>query len=381
MKIAISGGGIAGLTAALYLHRYGHEVYIYEKATGFRQQGYGLSVKTFGVEILKELELFEALKNKALPVMAFNICRSGGRAIRSIPAKVISEMTGGAVAVSRAALHEVLYEAAADVMPVIFDHQIRAIAHLPDRTAVTFNDGSSAEFDLLIVAEGLRSGSRQLLCGDQGWAPFDIAYVASTINQPHVFQPGNAYAYRGVGRNLSLFPVSDKQVVIQAYFRDKPKPGLPQESVRTLLQQTFAGFAPQVTQLLSRLDEHVFYDSVAMVQLPQLFQGRVAFIGDAAHSTTFLSGMGASLGMLDGKLLAECLETKDTGKALSRFNARMLPICRQFQHNARAAMKREMPQNLLQLSLTNNLMQLIPFSMMIKNVHAKLSVEDRLLAG
>ena len=125
----------------------------------------------------------------------------------------------------------------------------------------------------------------------------------------------------------------------------------------------------------------VFYDTVAMVQLSKLYNNRTVFIGDAAHSTTFLSGMGASLGMLDGKLLASALSgTADVNISLARFNEKMLPICKQFQQNGRNAIKREFPKNCFQLWLANGIVQFIPFSTMTKNVHAKLSVEERVLA-
>ena len=197
MKIAISGAGIAGLTAALYLHHQKHEVYVFEKAQSFTNQGYGLSVKTFGVDILKELGLFENLKTKGLAVSAFNLYRSGGNLIRKIPATVFEQMTGGAIPVSRGGLHQVLYDAVADVIPVIFNKQIVEIDHLSNSESVHFKDGNYQEFDLLIIAEGLRSSTRKLLFGDEGWVPFDIAYMAAQINNAHDFNLGEAYSFRG----------------------------------------------------------------------------------------------------------------------------------------------------------------------------------------
>src|SRR4030095_5016118 len=99
IKILISGGGIAGLTAAIYLHKAGHDIKIIDKAKSFQRLGYGLSLKNFGIEILKQLELLEELKTYALPIDLFNMYNSKGRLIRSFPKKSIDEMTGGAIPV------------------------------------------------------------------------------------------------------------------------------------------------------------------------------------------------------------------------------------------------------------------------------------------
>jgi 2-polyprenyl-6-methoxyphenol hydroxylase-like FAD-dependent oxidoreductase len=174
MEIAISDAGIAVLATAIYLKSSNHKVTVFEKSDGFKSQGYGVSIKSFGIHILQSLAVLDKLKCKGLSISAFNIYNTRGRLIWSIPKNIIRQMTGGAFPVSRAHLHEVLFKLIDQPVPVVFNKWIIAINHLPETERITFNDGSSKEFDLVTIAEGLRSSSRQLLCGNEGWNPGDI---------------------------------------------------------------------------------------------------------------------------------------------------------------------------------------------------------------
>ena len=62
MKILVSGAGIAGSAAALFLHAGGHDVVVIDRAPAFARRGYILSLKYFGVKIMKSLGLWDDLR-------------------------------------------------------------------------------------------------------------------------------------------------------------------------------------------------------------------------------------------------------------------------------------------------------------------------------
>jgi len=74
MKIAIIGGGIGGLTAALALLRQGFEVTVFEQAPELREVGAGVQVSANGTRILFALGLQQAIMSVA--------CEAGGKEIR-----------------------------------------------------------------------------------------------------------------------------------------------------------------------------------------------------------------------------------------------------------------------------------------------------------
>ena len=371
MKILISGGCIAGLAAAILLHKSGHDLKVIDKGKTFQKLGYGLSLKGFGIEIMKQLGLLVELQGHSLSIDTFNSYESNGKLIRSFPKKKLGEITGGVVPIGRADLHGVLYEAARKNVPIEFDTQIVALAHLLQKELVTFSNGSKEEFDLVIVAEGLRSTSRNILWGETGCTQFDITYVAAIINQEHYFNLSEAYSFRGVGKTISFFPVTKDKIVIQAYFRNLVKTVSPDNYPKEILIETFADFPHQVIQLLAsnNLNDYIFCDKIAMIELQKFSQEQVVLLGDAGYCPTFLSGMGASLSLLGAKVLSESLQLLSNVKdALSRYYDIMHPIALHFQKNARSNMVNELPQNKIRAAIFNLIMRNAPLSIIAKKV-------------
>lgn len=383
MKILISGGGIAGLAAALLLKKQNHDITLIDKAPAFQKLGYGLSLKGFGIELIDQLGLLRELKKYELPISTFEISNSNGKPIRDISKETLDIITGGAIPIARADLHGVLYDATQREVPIKFATTITAIEHKPEAEHVTFSNGKTEVFDLVVSAEGIHSSTRKLLWGDKGWTPFDITYSAAIINQEHGFKLGHAYSYRGVGKTIAFFPITPNKVAIQAYFRGIDKSVNERIHAKTLLLDTFKDFAPHVVKLLNAIseDDFIFYDSIAMIELPSLSEQRVVMLGDAAYCPTFLSGMGASLSLLGAKTLSDALQTStDVPKALAQYNNIMKPLAEHFQANARSNMFRELPTNALRATLVNTIMRVMPISMLTKSVSKQIAIEQQLLA-
>lgn len=385
MKILLSGGGIAGLAAAIQFHRSGNELTIIDSAKSFQNLGYGLSLEGFVLELMDQLGLLGELKARELPIEAFEIIQlTDNQPIRTLPKATFDAMVGGMVPIARADLHGILYEAARQSLDVRFDTRIADISQANNSTAatVTFSDNSTDTFDMVVVAEGLRSSTRQLLWGDAGWKPFDIAYAAATIDQLHSFKVGRAYMYRGVGKSIAFFPITDRKIVIQAYMRGVDANIAQRSHTKAALLETFKDAAPHITQLLEAIgpDDYIFYDSIAMIDLPKLFQGRVVILGDAGYCPTFLSGMGASLGLLGAKILHDAIASKGSiDDALQRYDEVMQSIAQHFQSNAISNMERELPPSAEQAESVNAMMRSVPLSLLEQSSRKELTIEQHLL--
>src|SRR5580700_1574484 len=108
LKVLISGGGIAGLAAANYLHRGGHTVTVIDKAPAFQKLGYLLSLKSFGIKILGELGLRDELGRHALPLQPVHWCESDGKLIKTYTNEVLQKSAKGTEPTFRSELHEIL---------------------------------------------------------------------------------------------------------------------------------------------------------------------------------------------------------------------------------------------------------------------------------
>jgi 2-polyprenyl-6-methoxyphenol hydroxylase-like FAD-dependent oxidoreductase len=116
--------------------------------------------------------------------------------------------------------------------------------------------------------------------------------------------------------------------------------GAPDRWIRDYLLSASVGFPGHVRGILAGItaDSFVFSDIIAQVEMPQITRGRCVLIGDAAHCSTFMSGMGSSLALQDAHTLAGCLarSADEVPVALSRYAERMTPIAHRYRDTARS---------------------------------------------
>jgi 2-polyprenyl-6-methoxyphenol hydroxylase-like FAD-dependent oxidoreductase len=338
LKILISGTGIAGAAAALFLHRDGHDVTVIDKAPAFQRLGYGLALKSFGLSVMKDLGLLDALERRAIPVKVIRINEADGSLIKECAADTMAEAAQGAMMAYRSDLHQIVYSAVGERLPIRFGTTIADLTQDDSSVQVTFSTGATEIFDLVIVAEGVRSPTRALLWKAEGYQPFDVIYAAASVERDHWAAPGVLEWYLGPGTSFVIIPVNDTQTLIQAYCRGTFERGASTVHAKELLLECFQSFDAKIVNLIERLNaaNYIFYDSVAMVTLPSLSKQRVVLLGDAGYCPTFLSGMGASLGLIGAKALEQSLRgsPSDIPSALARYDTLMQPLVRHFQDNA-----------------------------------------------
>jgi 2-polyprenyl-6-methoxyphenol hydroxylase-like FAD-dependent oxidoreductase len=120
-----------------------------------------------------------------------------------------------------------------------------------------------------------------------------------------------------------------------------------------------------------------------MIVLPSRVRGRVVLLGDAGYCPTFLSGMGASLGLLGAKLLSLCLPVQggDVAAGLKRYDDTLRPVVEHFQANAVANVGNALPTTHLQAVVRAWAMHLLPASLLARHFGKQFDVEEKLLRG
>jgi 2-polyprenyl-6-methoxyphenol hydroxylase-like FAD-dependent oxidoreductase len=378
MKILISGGGIAGLTIANFLHRQGHQTILIDKATEFSEAGFVLSLKSFGVEIMRELGLEEKLRSKATKSNFVNFLKFSGEQVRQIDFRTINKNLPDSIAANRSHIHEVLYEAIKDNVEILFNTMINNVTQNEKEVNVQLSDNSSITADLLIVAEGIRSGTRAKIWTDSAVEDFNIFYAAGKLQGKHAYQTGNYLTYRGRKKILAILPLNDNELAIQCYIHDTANVDKLQDISKGLLSETFNDLDEKALKLLKQLEAKggIFADKIGMVHEPVLNKGRVVLLGDAGYCPTALSGMGASLSIYGAKALAHYIDKSptDLDKALANYNSLMQPIIEKFQSNARKNARTFLPMNKISLWLNNILLKYIPSSIFAKKISNELTL-------
>lgn len=337
--ILISGAGIAGLTAAIFLTKQGHKVTVIDRSPSFSKAGFLISLKSFGVKIMDELGLTQNLQAASSPSETVHFVETNEEIIQSIDYDKMNENIERSVLISRGGLHHVLYEAIKNEVNILVDTTISQLEEKSGKTQVTFSNGSIVDVDLVVVSEGLRSSTRDRYFTNCQLEDFNTLYVGGKLNLNHVKQVGVFKIYIDVNKMLSIYPIAEDQVAIQCYIRNSEDISTLKNNASSILKSTFTDYNSEVKQLLDNLlDEGLFFmDKMGMVNAKNLINGNLVLLGDAGYCPTALSGMGASLSIYGAKALAHFIAKypDDILTACDSYNRLMQPIVEKFQTNAK----------------------------------------------
>jgi 2-polyprenyl-6-methoxyphenol hydroxylase-like FAD-dependent oxidoreductase len=343
--ILISGGGIAGPSLAFWLTRHGHDVTILEQARELRTGGQAVDFRGPALTVLEKMGLLDQVKAGATSMGPLVLVDGRGREIGRLPAEVIS----GEVEIHWGKLTRILYEAVRDDATYRFGERIRALDDDGRRVNVTFSDGSTGSYDLVIGADGLHSGTRRLVFGPENryitqlGQCFGFFDVENRLRLDHC-----GMAYIDAGRTVALQGIDPDEPARASFFLTDPRLEFDyrdSEGNKRLFAQRYAGMGWEVPHLLTGLAEtpEVYFDSIAQVHLDSYARGRVCLTGDAAWCASPRSGMGTTLAMVGTYLLAHELRTAGTdyAAAFDRYQRLMEPYVARCQKSAIDALKTE----------------------------------------
>jgi 2-polyprenyl-6-methoxyphenol hydroxylase-like FAD-dependent oxidoreductase len=314
MRVLISGASIAGPVLAHWLTRRGFDVTVVEKAPALRKTG-GHAIDLFGpaMEIAEQMGVLDAVMAHATGTERINIHRRGARRPAHIDYhKLSSALSDRHVEIMRDDLSEIFYEAARqDVEYVFGDH----ITDIGEDGRVTFAHGAPREFDLVIGADGLHSGVRQLVFGaDSGHTEFLGAYL-SVVSVPKSLAPvGEMTGYIDVDRSAMIY-TADHLDDARAVFIFRPANDFHYDhrdtaSQHRALHDRFTGMSTQVDRWLDELARTptFYFDAITQLQLTSWSRGRVTLVGDAGYCPGPAVGGSTSLAVIGAYVLAGELE-------------------------------------------------------------------------
>ncbi|MGW4025756.1 FAD-dependent oxidoreductase, partial [Streptomyces sp. NPDC005009] len=310
LKIAVVGAGYGGAAAAKALSLLGAQVDVYEQASRIREVGAGIGLRPSTMNRFREWAIFDAIAEVTSPSDYFEILTATGDPIMKEAWPADGEQ------VHTHLIHRGDFiDALLGVLPegmVHLGHKLESVEEKGEGAVLTFANGTTAEADLVVGADGIKSVVRhQLFSQKPPVFSGEHAYrtVISTDAAQGMVVDDNLRMYIGRGTKVYLLPLRHRgQVSFDITALNPDGTWAPQVTKEDLLK-TVEGFDERLVAITRDLDmDTVNIRAVYDIDPVDTWHtDSVVLVGDAAHSMLHHQGQGANSAIEDGGALADAL--------------------------------------------------------------------------
>ncbi|OIJ62663.1 FAD-dependent monooxygenase [Streptomyces mangrovisoli] len=338
-KVLVVGGGITGSVLCLALAQRGAEVELVEISPQWFGVGHGITLQGNALKALRSVGVLDRVLKRAVPFDLMRLRRADGGLITELP----TPHTGGpdlpsTAGALRSDLQDALCEAVrAHGVTVRLGLSVGRLDQAPGHVDVTFTDGSTGRYDLVVGADGVNSATRALIGLPQRPRPVGMSIFRVVAARPPEMDCAEVY-YGGPRFKAGYSPISPDQCY--AYLLDENLDAslVGPRAPLAVLRERGAGYGGTWGRVLDALAPDTAVDHrwiEALFVDGDWYRGRVLVVGDAAHACPPLIAQGAAMCMEDAVLLAELVTGgEQLPRALAGFMARRLPRVRMVLENS-----------------------------------------------
>jgi 2-polyprenyl-6-methoxyphenol hydroxylase-like FAD-dependent oxidoreductase len=346
VRIAIIGGGIGGLTAALAFRQFGFEPQVFEQAPRLLEVGAAIVMWPNAMRVLHRLGLADKIRERGAVLEKARWLRRDGKLLNQFP---LPKSDVSAVALHRADLQHILL----DALPpesIHLNSVFQTYDQRPTGIIAHFRDAAAFECDVLIAADGLHSRAREHLLNDG--PPIEhgcVAWRGVMAHTPGSVAPATATEIYGRGKRFGIGPLGHGKVgwwasVNKNLIRDQTQRSAPgadthtpptedHRSIREGLLRLFDGWCEPVIELIRDTPLTALVKNAVCDRAPvrKWGEGCMTLLGDAIHPITPNLGQGGGLAIEDAAVLANCLKRYSSGGIMVETRAALRDDLRRFE--------------------------------------------------
>ena len=333
-RLAIVGGGLAGLAAANALQTFGIKAEVFEQAPALGEIGAAVNASPQAVKALRAIGLGDkvAAVAYASPGIYTRNMQTGEFLEFNDRHKSAARYGAPYYSFHRADLLDAL-ASGLDHSATHLGHRLTGIEERSDRVALTFANSATVEAQFVIGADGIRSVIRQALYGADNPTYTGQMVWRALLNgrdvPEEVLEPTGHIQWVGPGCHLLAYYIRDKRLVNIVTQEDTDKwveEGWSTRGDPDEMRLSFPNPEPRLKKLLSLVTECSKWGLFTRPLTQNWGRGRIQLIGDAAHAMLPNAGQGACQAFEDAYILARWLDaSRDPAEAFSNFRRIRIP--------------------------------------------------------
>jgi 2-polyprenyl-6-methoxyphenol hydroxylase-like FAD-dependent oxidoreductase len=357
LNILVQGAGVAGPALALFLQRshLEHHITIVERASSLRAAGQQIDIRAQGIPLMRKLELLDTIKSLGVAESGIEIVNSKGQREAFFGANTSGKGQQALTSeyeIMRGDLVQLLYRTSLERNTGKEEHRslkyefgkfATEITQDSDGVDVTFSDGTTGRYDLVVAADGQGSRIRRMVFGqeasDEAFKSLELWVALYSIPRA-IDESETGKAYNAPGARVISTRTGDRPVT-QVYLgimneAEKLRDSLrqPVEQQKEVWRELFKDAGWQTERLMEGLQtcDDFYAVEIGQVKMNQLHKGRVVLLGDAGYTPSPITGMGTTASFVGAYVLAGELSRKTATleDALKKYEE----VIRPFVHEA-----------------------------------------------
>jgi len=353
-KVAVIGGGLAGLATASALKKDGYDVTVFESDPELKGRGLGILMQPLGMSVLKKFGLADEVLANGVRINGMHTIKVGNNKVRDLSDIRYKDMEPEAfgVGIYRPKLYEILLKNALELGVKINKGVSVEDAPLQEDGQRHIIGGADHKdlggFDLVVDSSGYKSPVRAKYAQIERNEPYaqwyacfvcddDLSLTSSfTDATAQRFQAHQSFITIPIGKD----PVTGKNRV--SFLWDMPANLNSKDFDLNAWKKSVIADIPEMKRYLDQITspQQVVKAHYSDVALKNFNAEKLVFVGDAAHSNSPFLGQSTSMGFTDAFVLSKVLQREpDLQKALQIYSDERKDHVKTEQGNSRMLVK------------------------------------------